>query len=555
MSKKLLLYAFVLLCFTACTFHHTNKLLSLSEQQMSQHPDSALFLLQSMQTSDLRLPEQKARYALLLSMARDKNYIDETDDSTITIAYNYYKRHSNKRYRMLSYYYSGIVHQNAGERLLAAIEFDNALSLAKELGDNHNAGLACRHLGRIHRLNYNHVSSLDYYEKAASFFDECNESLSSDYARVSMAENLSREYEWDSALEIVNSIISDATPPSLLRNALWIKTESLLYGKKDYKGALNTIEQIPLLNHRSDSITYYSAKALICEYCGKSNDADKYLKLIDSLPITAIDSLTLLEKEASIYKLRNEYEKAYSCLRTATNIQNKQITELLGQSVTRAMEEYYRQSLATEKEHSRLIKIISALIILLSLTVISILIITIQKSRQARIQDMADIDALNDDLKRIQKTNAQFKKVSTAILQDRIQFMQNLSESYFSWTDDEVRKREKKKGIESREELISLFKRQLGALRSDPALLESIENVVNVSNDNVMNQLRSICGKKMKEADYILLALLFSGLSTKSIAFLLRQSETSIRTRKSRYKQYFETLEEPYASRFIQLLG
>ena len=71
MSKKLLLYAFVLLWFTACTFHHTNKLLSLSEQQMSQHPDSALFLLQSMQTSDLRLPEQKAKYALLLSMARD----------------------------------------------------------------------------------------------------------------------------------------------------------------------------------------------------------------------------------------------------------------------------------------------------------------------------------------------------------------------------------------------------------------------------------------------------------------------------------------------------
>ena len=242
-------------------------------------------------------------------------------------------------------------------------------------------------------------------------------------------------------------------------------------------------------------------------------------------------------------------------MRTATNIQNKQITELLGQSVTRAMEEYYRQSLATEKEYSRLVKIISALIILLSLIAIATLIIAVHKSRQARIQDMADIDALNDDLKRIQKTNAQFKKVSTAILQNRIQLMQNLSESYFSWTDDEVRKREKKKGIESREELISLFKQQLGALRSDPALLESIENVVNVSNDNVMGQLRSICGKKMKEADYILLALLFSGLSTKSIAFLLRQSETSIRTRKSRYKQYFETLEEPYASQFLQLLG
>lgn len=555
MSKKLLLYAFVLLCFTACTFHHTNKLLSLSEQQMSQHPDSALITLSSIRAKDLAFESQRARHALLLSMALDKNYFDVTNDSTISVAYEYYSKHGTTRYRMLSEYYMGVIQQNKGNATQAAIHFDKALTLADKLGDCHNSGLACEHLSSIHGHSFNHVLALQYAEQAANFFDNCGETISADYARVSIANQLSREQQYDKALDIVENILANSNYFPLIKSANWIKAECLYYGIKDYPGALKCFEQIPIVKHRSDSVTYFGLKALMCESAGQRQNADYYLSLVKDLPVTALDSLTLMDKEVNIFKLRGDYKNAFNCLRQASLIQNKQITELLGQSVTRAMEEYYRQSLATEKEHSRLIKIISALIILLSLIAIVTLIITIHKSRQARIQDMADIDALNDDLKRIQKTNAQFKKVSTAILQDRIQLMQNLSESYFSWTDDEVRKREKKKGIESREELISLFKRQLGALRSDPALLESIENVVNVSNDNVMNQLRSICGKKMKEADYVLLALLFSGLSTKSIAFLLRQSETSIRTRKSRYKQYFGTLEEPYASRFLQLLG
>ena len=60
-----------------------------------------------------------------------------------------------------------------------------------------------------------------------------------------------------------------------------------------------------------------------------------------------------------------------------------------------------------------------------------------------------------------------------------------------------------------------------------------------------MTTLRSTFTKEkkpLKEQDIQLLALLFSGFSIKSISFLTDMSEASIRTRKTRYKQLFRSL-------------
>ena len=88
---------------------------------MADCPDSALSILIDIDSSVLRTRPMQAKHALLLSMALDKNYIDIADDSIISIAYNYYQNHPTKREKMLSLYYSGVVKQNAGNYISAAI--------------------------------------------------------------------------------------------------------------------------------------------------------------------------------------------------------------------------------------------------------------------------------------------------------------------------------------------------------------------------------------------------------------------------------------------------
>ena len=58
-----------------------------------------------------------------------------------------------------------------------------------------------------------------------------------------------------------------------------------------------------------------------------------------------------------------------------------------------------------------------------------------------------------------------------------------------------------------------------------------------------------------KELDFSILTLLFSGFSIKSISYLLRMSEASLRMRKTRFKQQFELMTEPERSLFMEKLG
>jgi len=49
-----------------------------------------------------------------------------------------------------------------------------------------------------------------------------------------------------------------------------------------------------------------------------------------------------------------------------------------------------------------------------------------------RLQDMADIESLNHDLQALQEKNTYFRKTADTVILDKIQFLQHLSDSYFS---------------------------------------------------------------------------------------------------------------------------
>ncbi|MBQ3259484.1 MAG: tetratricopeptide repeat protein, partial [Alistipes sp.] len=83
------------------------------ESLMSERPDSALVVLQGIDTTQFHSAEDKALYTLLYTQAEDKNYIDALDDSKISIAVEYYKNSDDQYHNMLSYYY------------LARVQFNN----------------------------------------------------------------------------------------------------------------------------------------------------------------------------------------------------------------------------------------------------------------------------------------------------------------------------------------------------------------------------------------------------------------------------------------------
>ena len=542
-------------CLLSCSWSETRRLLSTSERIMTERPDSALNILLDVNPDDLHTRRQRAKHALLLSMALDKNYIDVTDDSLTQLAYHYYQRHGNSHYKMLSAYYLGVVHQNAGEYLQAAIEFDEALSLAKELKDNHNAGLCCRHLSSIHAFNYNHVLALDYSKQAADFFEACGETLSADYARINMAMQMIRARKWDESLVIIDDVISRNSYPPLIQISMENRIEVLLWGKEDFAGANECLDKITIGKDYADSMIFYGNKGYISEALGKTSDSKKYFNLAQSYIKDAIDTLTIYDQMSRAFKMQGDYKNAYYYLLTAGELQNKQVTEILGQSVSGAFEEYYRDSLKNQKERSRLNNIIYISLAAVLLMIIVLLSLITRKLHFDRIQDIANIESLTNDLQVLQSRNEHFRKASDAVIIDKVRFLQQLSDSYFSWTDEEVMKREKLKGAQTKDEIISLFRRQIGEMRADKSLVLSLEQAVDASNDNIVQRLRQEYKGTFKERDYTILTMFFAGLSIKSIAYFLRMSEPSLRTRKTRYKTLFQDQPVPSSPDFIRMLG
>ncbi len=121
-----------------------------AETLMFDHPDSALAIMDSIPAGSLRSERARALYALLLTQARDKNYIDQTNDSLISIAVRYFDRTDDTRHRMLAYLYLGRVKlysKNTSEAIRYLLQ---AEKYAREIKDTFNLAQIYINFGEIY---------------------------------------------------------------------------------------------------------------------------------------------------------------------------------------------------------------------------------------------------------------------------------------------------------------------------------------------------------------------------------------------------------------------
>ena len=123
-------------CITSCTKSAENMKMDEAETLIETHPDSSFSLLKTIDKNSLRSKADKARYALLMSMALDKNYIDTTTFDVLQPAIDYYLKKGTPDQKLRTYYYQGRIFQNQGDRDKAMNAFIRALDVAPESTDS-----------------------------------------------------------------------------------------------------------------------------------------------------------------------------------------------------------------------------------------------------------------------------------------------------------------------------------------------------------------------------------------------------------------------------------
>lgn len=163
---------FIITSFVQCANQETetSRILSRAESIIEQHPDSSLSILNTLQLTGLPTREEKACYALLKSMALDKNYIDVTDDSLTSIALAYYKKHGSPDEKLKAYYYNGVVCMNDENYEGAMYNYIQAEKFVKDCADYVFVGRLYNAKGIVYKEIFNIEKAIEPAEKSVRYY-------------------------------------------------------------------------------------------------------------------------------------------------------------------------------------------------------------------------------------------------------------------------------------------------------------------------------------------------------------------------------------------------
>lgn len=148
----------------------TYRLLEDVDSYIEARPDSALAVLEGIGVEDLGRREEKAKYALLMSMALDKNYIDRTDFEVLQPAIDYYENHGTATDKLRTFYYQGRIYQNGGDDEMAMECFVRAVEEGDGAEDCMTMARCLFSQGTLYQALYNWERVIETNIAAAAFF-------------------------------------------------------------------------------------------------------------------------------------------------------------------------------------------------------------------------------------------------------------------------------------------------------------------------------------------------------------------------------------------------
>ena len=349
--RRLLTILLLGLCLVACTQHSTywGTLLDI-ESYIEERPDSALVVLEQIDISQLSNKEEKAKHAVLLSMALDKNYVDKTDFEVLQPAIDYYEDNGSATDKLRTYYYQGRIHQNAGNDAAAIRCYVNALD--KGAGSNDDLTKARTLVAQstiyyslmkwdkvydvsIKAANYyfelgrvnNYVLSLlrciggciqnNDYDKAKELLDECYQHINNlpehIVSEIYSYNLLCLSYSDDA--EVVRRVINEYTEQVADSKIDYLTIAGAYTDIGAYHEAESTLQKIDVNTFKDDYrvLKYYTTLLRVYEHKDDFKSAydvyKKFNKLNDSIVLSIFESDTQFIEEKYALELQNRQEK------------------------------------------------------------------------------------------------------------------------------------------------------------------------------------------------------------------------------------------------------
>ena len=360
MRRLLFVLSIIALLTLSCTRNSKDTaLLGQVEACMDTYPDSALVLLRQINTPEKLHGQTRADYALLLTQAQDKNYLDSLQsDSLIGIAVDYYRNKDDKVKAGKAFLYYGKVMAIQRNDSAAMQYYQAAQKQLEGTKEYKMLGYIYNYIGILKDDWEMHDMAIEDYRKSISYFSKAHYTLGIIYAYRDIAWIYQTKPKEDSVRWYVQAGIDllkgdSLSPvfPSFLQ--LFGEMEE---AKGNYTKAAEYYEKAISKEKLPNSVHYYyMSLGNIYLKSGRFTQAEEFFKKVlkSHKSYTLADAyscLSLLEKK------RGDYAKAFLYYEKTDSLLNLSRNETVREKIITIQQKYESMNLQMKNEMLRLEK-------------------------------------------------------------------------------------------------------------------------------------------------------------------------------------------------------
>ena len=601
-TRVLFLLLGLLLLMSCNDPKHITDALHHAEALMNETPDSAWAVLNTLSPDEMGQNRTRALYALLYTQAQDKTYRDETNDSLISVAVDYYRNRDDIRRKFLSFYYKGRVHFNAEDYLNATTCYMEAEQLVNEVGDDYLTGLLYAELGRIYRLYYDYPKSMEAYQKAAEYYERVGKIFHRNYMwynQSNVCRNLNDYKESERLLQMALAAGKQGSDSALIRLSLGTLVMQYIE-QKEMEKAISLYDELKsYIDENFGSSVFLARLAQMHLSIGNSEQARNYIEEAWKRASNQTDSINLHLVSSEIHYALGDERNAYQELHKGLELQNREARQALQQPVLTAQRDYLSDKLEFEAYRLRMEKHLRMLyLIFFSLLLVVVVLFLSRKLKKEKEKARSTIEDLNKEMLQkdkesrnkmaslLQELEDKDKQTEVAIRQLRNE-LRNQEENYHQYmAGAEHLQHDLQDNLDQKKVFTAeLFKNwfetmgtfvfiseqkdvkessRMKNIRKETDLMKEkymignkafreLERMVNAYHDNAMTHFRREVSLT-DESDYRRVCYFFAGFSVQTIAWMMDEKVENVYQRRLRLRKFIASSEIPHKDLFSRMI-
>ena len=549
-----------ILSLQSCRTGGVSAELDYIETYINEYPDSALSVLQNINEDLLHGRSNRNHYNLLLAQAKDKCFIDETEDSVMLSVVNYYSNRRDKEKLFRAYYYLGRIRQNAGRYTESIMSYLDAEQLIDYSDNELQKGLLYAHFGKLYEYQMDFSGALSAYEKASYYYDRAGSLPHQYYTTLDVGHLYLRMCKY----EVAEPLIKDAMEWLYQSGNFFLTGYAcdllcMLYEATGDFQSLSHLLDSKYAVYYSDSVNRNLSLAYKYARDNRFNRIQQTFDNAWAAAVSATDTATIYHQEYIVYKLMGQDNNALASHEKLLAIQDSLVRAALQQPLHYIQADYFKTKTSYTDLKARSRYTIAILFISLLILIICFIIISFKRKIEnknheieryidqvaglkndidKRVAEAAvmvtDIDRKDSDIRSMEESIAE-------LFSKQYKFLDKMCSVYY----------ETHGCGKDKDAIYKQVKIEIERFSTDKRFLRELEGILNLHLDGVMKTLRSEL-PHLSEMDFRLLCFLLAGFSAKAISVFTGDSTGNIYVRKYRLKNEIQAIDPQISTKILE---